>query len=315
MAISIEGSARPLGVHSLDHFALTVPALETAQAFYSSFGLDVREERGGLVLRAYGDAHRWGQVLEGPHKRLHHLSFGAYAEDLPQLRARAEAMGVALLDPPAGFSGDGFWFADHDGNRVEIRVGPKVTPNAKSQVVFESAPPGQRGAPYRRHAAPVRPRRLSHVLLFTRSIDRAIDFYSRVLGLRLSDRAGDVVAFMHAVHGADHHTVAFAQSPVPGFHHCSWDVASVNEVGLGAMRMVDQGWREGWGFGRHVLGSNYFHYVQDPWGSYCEYSCDIDFIPAGIEWQAGGHPAEDALYLWGPDVPQAFVTNFEALDA
>ena len=28
-----------------------------------------------------------------------------------------------------------------------------------------------------------------------------------------------------------------------------------------------------------VLGSNYFHYVRDPWGSFAEYSCDIDYIP------------------------------------
>ena len=38
--------------------------------------------------------------------------------------------------------------------------------------------------------------------------------------------------------------------------------------------------------GRHVLGSNYFYYVRDPWGSYAEYSHDIDFVPAGSIWPA-----------------------------
>ena len=117
---------------------------------------------------------------------------------------------------------------------------------------------------------------------------------------------------MHAVHGADHHTIAFAQSVAKGFHHCSWDVASIEEVGLGAKYMHDHGWTKGWGVGRHVLGSNYFYYVRDPWGSYSEYSYDIDFIPADVNWVAEVHPPEDSLYLWGPDVPEDFVENFEA---
>ena len=78
------------------------------------------------------------------------------------------------------------------------------------------------------------------------------------------------------------------------------------------MQMADKGFTQGWGLGRHVLGSNYFHYVRDPWGSYCEYSSDIDYIPVTCDWDPGDHPAEDSLYLWGPQVPKDFVTNYEA---
>jgi hypothetical protein len=60
---------------------------------------------------------------------------------------------------------------------------------------------------------------------------------------------------------------------------------------------------QGWGLGWHVLGSNYFHYVQDPWGSFSEYSCDIDYIPRTQAWQAGYHKPEDALSLWGRSRP------------
>ena len=45
------------------------------------------------------------------------------------------------------------------------------------------------------------------------------------------------------------------------------------------------GYAAGWGFGRHVLGSNYFHYVRDPWGSYCEYSAGMDYVPCGVNWE------------------------------
>jgi len=63
-----------------------------------------------------------------------------------------------------------------------------------------------------------------------------------------------------------------------------------------------------------VLGSNYFRYVRDPWGSYAEYSFDIDFIPSGYDWPSADYPPEDSLYVWGPDVPEDFVRNYEVGD-
>lgn len=82
-----------------------------------------------------------------------------------------------------------------------------------------------------REVKPVHLRRLSHMLIFTPSINRSIAFYRDALGLRLSDRSGDLVAFMHARHGSDHHLIAFAASSAKGWHHSAWDVAGVDEVG------------------------------------------------------------------------------------
>ena len=145
----------------------------------------------------------------------------------------------------------------------------------------------------------MRPRRLSHVLIFTKDIDASIKFYERTIGLRLSDRASDLVAFMHGIHGSDHHLLALVKSSGSGFHHCSWDTASIQDIGLGAMRMHDKGWKKGWGIGRHVLGSNYFHYVMDPWGSFSEYSCDIDYIPKEERWPAADHKPEEFVLSVG----------------
>jgi hypothetical protein len=78
------------------------------------------------------------------------------------------------------------------------------------------------------------------------------------------------------------------------------------------MRMADKGYTEGWGLGRHVIGSNYYHYVRDPWGSWAEYSTDIDYIPADHDWTAVDHDLRDALSLWGPHPPPDFVVNAEA---
>jgi len=310
----IAATRRPgvLGVHSLDHFSMTVPDLEKAKVFYESFGLDVRKEGQGLALYTHGHPHRWGILSEGPRKKLHYLSFGAFEDDLPRFREHLAAMNVERLPPPPGFESNGLWFRNQDGLPVEIRVAEKSSPNAKSAFTTTSAGPAERGAPARSKAAATRPRRLAHLALYTLDVGRAVEFYSKVLGLRLSDSSEGNVAFMHGVHGSDHHVVALGRSNGPGLHHCSWDVGAVQDVGLGAMQMAGKGYVEGWGMGRHVLGANYFHYVRDPWGSYSEYSADMDYIPVDADWAAADHPGEDSFYLWGPIPPADFVRNYEA---
>ena len=169
-----------------------------------------------------------------------------------------------------------------------------------------------RGAPARSKASLTHPRRLAHLALYTLDVGRAVEFYSKVLGLRLSDSSEGNVAFMHGVHGSDHHMIALARSNGPGLHHCSWDMGSVDEIGIGAAHMADKGYIRGWGLGRHVLGSNFFHYVQDPWGSFAEYSADIDYVAARQDWPGAYHQAEDSLSLWGPEPPDYFIVNQEA---
>jgi catechol 2,3-dioxygenase len=300
-----------LGVHSLDRFNFAVPDVDAARSFYSSFGLDVREAEGAIDIHTHGHAHRWGSVVEGPRKQLKFISFGAFEEDLPRFRERLDRLQIDRLDPPPGAESNGLWFRDPDGTMIEIRVAEKSSPNEKSSFDNASAGPAVHSAPCRSQVGIVRPRRLAHMLVFTRDIPGAIRFYRDVLGLRLSDRSGDMIGFMHGIHGSDHHMIAFVKSEGAGLHHLSWDVKSINEIGIGAMQMADKGFRAGWGLGRHVLGSNYFHYVRDPWGSYAEYSSDIDYIPVDHDWQAGDHPPEDSFYVWGPTPPQDFAFNYE----
>jgi len=307
-------SRRPgeLGVHSLDHFSLMVPDLAVAEKFYGSFGLDLEEQGASIALRTGAQPHRWGLISEGPRKSLQYLSFSVFEEDFQPFADRLQRFQIKRLDAPAGLDRGGIWFRDPDGILLEVRVCEKVSPNEKLVFNYSSTPAGQRGALDRSNYATVRPRRMSHVLIFTTDVSRAIGFYHDVLGLRLSDRSGEFVAFMHGIHGSDHHMLAFGKADAPGFHHCSWNVDSLDQVGLGAMQMADKGFSAGWGTGRHVLGSNYFFYVRDPWGSYSEYACDIDYIAAGQDWEALDHKPEDAVYLWGPALPEDFIVNYEA---
>ena len=64
----IAATRRPgvLGVHSLDHFSMTVPDLDKAKTFYESFGLDVRPEGPGIALYTHGRRYdqAWGVVYK-----------------------------------------------------------------------------------------------------------------------------------------------------------------------------------------------------------------------------------------------------------
>jgi catechol 2,3-dioxygenase-like lactoylglutathione lyase family enzyme len=309
----IAARAGELGVHSLDHFALVVPNLAKAQDFYAAFGLDVRNENNNdLGVYTHGSPHRWLRLIEGGRKRLHYLSFGVFEDDMQRFKKHLPERGVGFVNPPHGMDSGGLWIRDLDGTLIEIAVAPKTALDCKSSAGFISSPAGVAGAPKRSRAPRTRPSRLAHCLTFTRDVSATIAFYADVLGLRLSDRSGSDIAFMHARHGSEHHVMAFARSHAPGLHHCAWDVASLNDIGLGAMQMASRGYTAGWGLGRHVLGSNYFHYVRDPYGSYCEYSCDMDYIAAGQPWTAGDHEPEDAFYVWGPRPPLDWTLNYEA---
>jgi catechol 2,3-dioxygenase-like lactoylglutathione lyase family enzyme len=208
----IKPTRRPgeLGVHSLDHFHFAVPDLATARNFYGEFGLDVGGKGNLLTLNTFEHTHTWGTIGEGPRKKFGYVSFGAFEDDMERFSERLQAMGIGRLDPPPGIDSNGLWFRDHDGVLVEIKVAAKSSPDQKTEFSFKSGAPGERGAPFRSKTPRTRPRRLAHVLMFTRDVRKAIEFYTRVLGLRLSDHSGDNIAFLHGIHGSDHHMIAFA---------------------------------------------------------------------------------------------------------
>lgn len=300
-----------VGVHSLQRFDLEVPSLDEAGRFYRAFGLDVRESGDTLELRVHGDAHCWGVVHGGGAKRMRSVTYGIHADDADAFAARIASAGAGLAPPSHGHR-DGLWLADPDGVAIQLVVAPNVSPAAKSPPSpVTQAPPGHGAAPARSRVAQVRPRRLSHLLRFTPDVPRMVGFCTDVLGLRLSDRSADLIAFLHGVHGSDHHIAAFAKSDGPGYHHSSWDVGSLDEVGRGSEQMRNAGYGDGWGVGRHVLGSNYFYYVRDPWKSWAEYSFDIDYVPVDVDWRAADHPPEDSIYVWGPPLHPEFIVNHE----
>src|SRR5947207_11722602 len=312
LATSLPRRTGVTAVHSLHRFVFTVPDLEEAARFYTAFGLDVRRDGQRIDLYTFGHPHRWGSVYRatGP-KKLQDAGFAAYPEDPGPLKRDPATPGIHTTEPHPLADETGVWFRDPDGTAVQMLDAPKASPDTREVSEPRAVLPGKGAAPSRSTAGTVRPRRLSHILLFSSDVLRSARFYSESLGLRLSDRSADVIAFLHGAHSSDHHMLAFAKSEGPGLHHSSWDVAALDDVGLGMQQMIDRGYPDGWGVGRHVIGSNYFRYVRDPWGSFAEYSYDIDFIPADVEWKAADNEPADSFYVWGPPVPDNLIVNHE----
>lgn len=301
-----------IAVHSIDSVVFTVPDIEEAVKFYTAFGLHVARDGKAIDLYTVGHSHRWMRVIENQQpKALQYLSFGIYAKDEAAFKEKIENLGLACAPHPLATQ-PGIWFKGPDGHPFQLVVADKVSPHQKTPASAKRGLARQdAAAPARSQIGKVHPRWLSHVLLFSPNVSGVVDFSEKILGLRLSDRSGDLVAFMHTPHGSDHHLLACVNSEGPGLHHTSWDLGSVDEVGEGSEQMRNAGYGDGWGVGRHVLGSNYFYYVKDPWGSFAEYSADIDYIAADQTWHSGDYAPEDSFYLWGPAVPDWFVINTE----
>ncbi|MFN0301292.1 MAG: VOC family protein [Burkholderiales bacterium] len=301
-------------LQSLQYVALTVPDLGVGKTFYDNMGLQSREVGGELVFRCTGRAQDQIRLIEGPAKRIHHVCFGTSTTSLPFFMKHLAARAIALIDPPRKDNAEGIWFRDVDGDLINVREAESAR-QMRDPVLLNNAGDfkriSRRGAPDRN--VDTSPRRLGHLLKFTPDVERTIDFYTHMLGMKLSDRIGDLAAFLRFAGDSDHHTLAIAKSDHTGLHHMSFEMGNIDQIQLGAERMIAAGYRDGWGFGRHIYGSNYFHYIRDPWNSLVEFFWDIDFIAANADWKVENcPPGPESLYQWATTPPpDDFLRSYE----
>ena len=135
------------------------------------------------------------------------------------------------------------------------------------------------------------PRQLGHLALRVRDVDRAVRFYSEVLGLRVRSQ-GRGVAFLGIRPDASHELALFplpedAAGPDPqrvGLYHMAWEMASFADLEQLHERLLAHGAR--------IVG-------------YSDRQCNVMFLdPDGNELEAIWEPSEDELArLTAPDGP------------
>ncbi len=304
-----------MAVLSALSLTLEVPDIEPGVQFYTDAGLAADVEGNIARLRCAGQDRDSIVLLGGyPRKRLHHISLRA--DDLDGIAERVPAAGGQVVTAPDGFENNGLWVTDPNGMLIRLTDHP-ADAELEAATPFEINGPG-RVVRMRRSAVlpqkaypPAKPLRLGHILVFSPDVMKSVAFVTEALGMGLADRAQEIIAFTCARKNSDHHVVAFAKSPGVGFHHASFQVGDPDEVGRGGRALLAKSRRGDWGFGRHTIGSNFFHYIQDPWGSWFEYYSDMDHIDDYALWTPTNYDMEDSLASWGPEVPSDFVHNYE----
>ncbi|MCC7485744.1 MAG: VOC family protein [Burkholderiales bacterium] len=136
--------------------------------------------------------------------------------------------------------------------------------------------------------SPVRVKKLGHIVLQVRDIERSVKFYTEVLNFRVSDRQDTGGTFLTGI--GDHHTIGLfpsdgpnAEQPSHGavrLHHFALQVDNMDE--LFAIRE----WLKERGIpiefeGRRRLGGHTSVEFPDPDGYLVELFCDMDQLEPG----------------------------------
>jgi Glyoxalase/Bleomycin resistance protein/Dioxygenase superfamily len=294
-------------LHRLTQIVMGVPNVEQTAGYYAEFGL-IPGAGGESSERTFAtvDGGEQLRIVRSDRRRVVRLGIGA--DDPDDLDRVAAAL--AAMDVPAERT-DGSVTAIDPGTEVTVRVEiaaryaqPSI-PGPPYNAPGVNARIGQR-APGLLREAPVRPRKLGHVVLGSTDKEFSQEFFTRGIGFKISDTIPGIAAFMRC--STDHHNVLVQQAPIAFLHHTSWQVDDVDEVGRGAMAMLaaDPS-RHTWGLGRHFIGSNFFWYLKDPAGSFSEYYSDLDCIVDDALWQPGVWEGAGSLYAWGPPPPPSFL--------
>jgi catechol 2,3-dioxygenase-like lactoylglutathione lyase family enzyme len=290
-----------VSLHRLNAVTIGVPNPAETAAYYTDFGLTPL----GNGAFATADGGEQLRLVAAPQRRLVEIAIGVDdPDDLDRITNQVEK-----LDLVAHRNGDTLTTEEPvAGFRAVLSVAPRLDQPRVEPTPYNGPGRCERTgrAPGILSEDPVVPRKLGHVVLG--STDRAATqrFFIDGLGFKVSDEVPGLATFMRC--STDHHNVLVQQAPVNFLHHTSWQVRDVDEIGRGAMTMLEQHpERHVWGLGRHHIGSNFFWYLKDPAGNFSEYYSDLDAILDDELWQPGVWAGARALFNWGPPLPPSFL--------
>jgi catechol 2,3-dioxygenase-like lactoylglutathione lyase family enzyme len=291
-----------VALHQLSSITIGVPNVEDTCRYYAEFGLT----RNGASFSTL-DGGEQLRIVESPTRRLIELCIGVDdPDDVARVSDQLSRLDVAIERDPTSVSA----LESHSGARVVVKVLPRV--RQEPAPIEPTNGPGytHRGngrAPAILRNQPIRPHKLGHVVIGTPDAEASQRFFVDGVGFKISDQVRGLAAFIRC--STDHHNLLLQPAPVAFLHHTSWQVDDVDEVGRGAMTMLEgHPERHVWGLGRHFIGSNFFWYLRDPAGNFSEYYSDMDSITDDQLWTPGiWEPSLGALYSWGPHVPPSML--------
>lgn len=191
---------------------------------------------------------------------------------------------LAALRAVAGLA----WFVDPFGFRHELAWGQLARPST-----FR---PGRPMSGFVTGAGG-----LGHAVLIVPDLERALRFYTGVLGFRLSDRidAGISVRFLHC--NPRHHSLALGGAPgMVGVHHLMLEVASLDDVGTALDLCEKRRIPLAMTLGRHTNDHMTSFYLRTPSGFEIEYGWGGRLVEDEASWVVGAY---EATSIWGHHPP------------
>jgi catechol 2,3-dioxygenase-like lactoylglutathione lyase family enzyme len=167
------------------------------------------------------------------------------------------------------------------GIKSELRS--DISPGVGKAIVFPD-PKGTLCEIYSdyRHAARdtveqgVMPLKFGHLAYRCKDPVKVTDFYTGVLGFKVSDWMGDRFSFLRC--GRDHHTVNFARYEEERLHHMAFEVSDMAEVQRSSDFLARNGIQLVWGPIRHVVGHNIAAYHRNPDDQRVEIFAEMDIM-------------------------------------
>jgi catechol 2,3-dioxygenase-like lactoylglutathione lyase family enzyme len=262
-----------LGITHLRHISLITPNFDEQAKFYEEvWGLDKVDVQAEDVVyfRGAGPEHHILSLHKGNKCGLHHIAFGMVDKNSVDRAAEIlESKGVRIIQQPgyldeAG-AGYGLRFVDPENRVIELSAWVEVHTSIWNK----------------KNVDPVK---LNHVVMNTHNLDMIVEFYTDVLGFKVTDWSEHQMSFLRC--NRKHHSIAFNQDKHASVNHIAYEVDSVDELMRGIGNVRKSGLQELWGPGRHGPGNNIFCYFQDPGGFVMEYTCYLETIEDESEWRA-----------------------------
>jgi catechol 2,3-dioxygenase-like lactoylglutathione lyase family enzyme len=242
-----------------------VADFDAERAFYEDvWGLDpVPSENGMAWFKAPGhDEHHVVRLRQADENRVDVIALAADSRaDVDKLCEQVRGSGAKIVSEPHELAtpggGYGFRFFNPDGLQFEISS-DVARGKAREIGRWEGVP-----------------LRISHIVLHSPDHKALVEWFTDVLGFKVSDWLGDFMCFLRC--NSAHHRLALLPGP-PALNHVAYDMTDVDGMMRGAHRLRLKDIPIAWGPGRHTAGDNTFSYFVTPAGFVAEYTAELEEV-------------------------------------
>ncbi|KAJ9192285.1 hypothetical protein DTO164E3_8424 [Paecilomyces variotii] len=325
----VENNPSKVQLSRIAHVYFEHRDLQAFGRFAKGFGFLEADRKGNTVYyRGYGKDPYIYVATQSSSRKSSFMGAAFVAKDEENFQKAAALPGAIMKDleeAPGG--GKMVTFARPNGTffhvvygQTEREVEQYHLPSAthESQGLFNTPVEKPRKGQFQRyHDGPALVHKLGHYGYVCKEFEEELEFYTSNFNFVHSDILNlpqfphiHVLTFMHLDLGAeysDHHSFFLQRAPPTArktyLHHSSFEVADFDTQMIGHQHLKEQGWKNVWGVGRHILGSQIFDYWYDSSRFKIEHYADGDVVNQDNPTR---REPVGPLSVWGPELPKDF---------